>query len=106
MEINKIATFHSPFTSKFGIPKQSGLVKTLEGQIVFEPKFRTRDALRGIEEFDYLADLGIFGKPTHSNKSCRTTSVARRQYEDGRFCNTVTISPECIRPVIGPSGSC
>lgn len=69
MEINKIATFHSPFTSKFGIPKQSGLVKTLEGQIVFEPKFRTRDALRGIEEFDYLWLIWGFSANRHTATS-------------------------------------
>lgn len=69
MEINKIAIFHSPFTSKFGIPKQSGLVKTLEGQIVFEPKFRTRDALRGIEEFDYLWLIWGFSANRHTATS-------------------------------------
>lgn len=69
MEINKIATFHSPFTSKFGIPKQSGLVKTLEGRIVFEPKFRTRDALRGIEEFDYLWLIWGFSANRHTATS-------------------------------------
>ena len=49
MEIKPIARFRSPFTSKFGIPKQAGLVEELEGQIVFEPEYRNPDALRGIE---------------------------------------------------------
>lgn len=40
MEIKPIAYFRSPFSSKFGIPKQAGLVAELEGQIVFEPEFR------------------------------------------------------------------
>ena len=47
MEIKPIAYFRSPFSSKFGIPKQAGLVAELEGQIVFEPEFRNPDALRG-----------------------------------------------------------
>ena len=38
MEIKPIAYFRSPFSSKFGIPKQAGLVAELEGQIVFEPE--------------------------------------------------------------------
>ena len=54
MEITPIATFHSPFASKFGMPKQSGLVSALCGEIIFEPPFRNRDVLRGIESFDYL----------------------------------------------------
>ena len=49
MEIKPIAYFRSPFSSKFGIPKQAGLVAELEGQIVFEPEFRNPDALRGME---------------------------------------------------------
>ena len=54
MELVPIAHFHSLFASKFGIPKQSGLVKELDGKIVFEPRFRNADALRGIEGFDFL----------------------------------------------------
>ena len=53
-EIEPIAYFHSPFTSKFGIPRQSGIIDELRGRIVFEPKFRRVEALRGMEGFDYL----------------------------------------------------
>ena len=54
MEINPIAYFRSPLKSKFGIPRQSGLVESLTGCIVFEPPYRHMEALRGIEGFDYL----------------------------------------------------
>lgn len=54
MEIEPIAFFRSPFTSKFGIPRQSGLVERLRGRIVFTPGYRNADALRGLEGFDYL----------------------------------------------------
>ena len=54
MEILPIAHFRSPLKSKFGIPRQSGLAESLTGSIVFEPPFRRMEALRGIEEFDYL----------------------------------------------------
>ena len=53
-EIEPIAYFRSPFTTKFGIPRQSGLVSELRGRIVFEPKFNSEDALRGLEGFDYV----------------------------------------------------
>lgn len=54
MEIRPIAHFRSPFTTKFGIPRQSGLVEGLRGRIVFCPGHRDPEALRGLEEFDYL----------------------------------------------------
>lgn len=49
-----IAFIHSPFVEKFGIPRQSNVVEGIESRIVFEPDFRNIEALRGIEEFDYL----------------------------------------------------
>lgn len=54
MQIEPIAYFHSPFSSKFGIPRQSGLVPELRGRIVFTPPYRHEEAVRGIEGFDYL----------------------------------------------------
>lgn len=52
--IQAIARMHSDFSSKFGIPRQSGLVQELRSTIVFEPEFRNPDALRGIVEFSHL----------------------------------------------------
>lgn len=52
--IRAIARMRSDFPTKFGIPRQSGLVDTLRSTIVFEPEFRNSDALRGIEEFSHL----------------------------------------------------
>lgn len=69
MDINPIAFFHSPFTSKFGIPKQSGLVEELEGKIIFEDKYRNADALRGIDGFDYLWLLWGFSANRHAAAS-------------------------------------
>ena len=54
MEIKPIAYFWSPFPEKFGIPRQAGLAPALHGRIVFEPAYRSADALRGLEGFDYL----------------------------------------------------
>lgn len=65
MDLQPIAHFRSPFTSKFGIPKQSGLVEELRGEIVFEPAFRNADYLRGIEEFDYLWLIWEFSANPH-----------------------------------------
>lgn len=73
MNIEPIAYFHSPFHSKFGIPKQSGLVEELEGSIVFCPEYRNADALRGLDEFDYLWLLWGFS----ANKHAATSLVVR-----------------------------
>ena len=54
VNIQVIARMHSDFATKFGIPRQSGLVEELRSTIVFEPEFRNPDALRGIGEFSHL----------------------------------------------------
>ena len=54
MELQPVALYHGALGSKFGIPRQSGLVPSLQGRIVFEPAFRNRDALRGLEGFDRI----------------------------------------------------
>lgn len=52
--IKPIARMRSDFATKFGIPRQSGLVSELRSTIVFEPEYRNDDALRGIEDFSHL----------------------------------------------------
>ena len=54
MKIEPVAYYHSPLRTKFGVPRQSGLVPELEGRIVFEPPYNNADALRGIAGFDFL----------------------------------------------------
>ena len=54
VNIQVIARMHSDFPTKFGIPRQSGLVDALRSTIVFEPEFRNPDALRGLEAFSHL----------------------------------------------------
>ena len=52
--IQPIARMKSNFPSKFGIPRQSGLVESLRSTIIFEPEYRSMDALRGLEDFSHL----------------------------------------------------
>lgn len=54
MDIKPIAYYRSMQPTKFGVPRQSGLVPELRGRVVFEPRYRNTDALRGIDGFDYL----------------------------------------------------
>lgn len=71
--LKPIARFRSPFKSKFGIPKQSGLVEELEGEVAFEKAFRDADSLRGIEGFDYLWLIWGFS----ANRHAATSPVVR-----------------------------
>ncbi len=54
MEIEPIAHIRTDFREKFGIPRQSGYVEGCIGTIVFEPKYRNPDALRGLEGFSHI----------------------------------------------------
>lgn len=54
MEIRPIAYIRTVFPEKFGVPRQSGLARNLQGKIVFEDEFRNPDAIRGLEGFSHL----------------------------------------------------
>lgn len=62
-----IARIESGFPSKFGIPRQSGLVKSLPAKIIFEPEFRSSDAIRGLEGFSHLWIIWKFSESGESN---------------------------------------
>ena len=49
-----IARIHTDFPTKFGIPRQSGIIDSLQGRIVFEPEYRNAEAVRGLEEFSHI----------------------------------------------------
>ena len=62
MEMKPIAYIKTDFKEKFGIPRQSGRAPSLTSEIVFEPEYRTPDALRAIEQFSHLWLLFDFSK--------------------------------------------
>ena len=57
-----IGHIRTDFPSKFGIPRQSGLVPELKGIITFEPEFRNQEAFRGLEEFSHIWILWKFSR--------------------------------------------
>ncbi len=71
MEIRPIAYIHTQFPEKFGIPRQSGLAKSLRGRIVFEPEYRNPEALRGLDGFSHIWLIWEF------------SANRRRKVEDG-----------------------
>ncbi len=54
MNLTPVAYIHSPFTEKFGIPRQSGLVEEIRARLVFEPDYRMKEAFRGLEGFSHI----------------------------------------------------
>ena len=71
--IRPVAVIHTEFPEKFGIPRQSGLVSSLRGKILFEPEYRSMDAIRGIEEYSHLWLLWDFSKAKKENVSLTVT---------------------------------
>ncbi len=68
-----VAKIHTEFPDKFGIPRQSGLVSSLRGEIVFEPEFRSRDAIRGLEEFSHIWLLWEFSEAKREGNALTVT---------------------------------
>ncbi|MBQ3589657.1 MAG: tRNA (N6-threonylcarbamoyladenosine(37)-N6)-methyltransferase TrmO, partial [Clostridia bacterium] len=54
MEIEKIGHIRTLFKTKFGLPRQSGISDNIKAQIIFEPKYRSKEALRGLESFSHV----------------------------------------------------
>lgn len=67
--MNIIARIHTDFPTKFGIPRQSGLVEELTARIVFEPEYRVPEALRGLEDFSHLWLLWQFSEAVRKDWS-------------------------------------
>ena len=94
MQIEPIAYFRSPFATKFGVPKQSGLVENLMGTIEFVPQYRNADALRGMEDFDYLWPIWEFS----ANRHAATSPVVRPPLLGGNRKVGVFASRSPFRP--------
>lgn len=67
-KLEYIARIHTDFPTKFGIPRQSGLVST-KGTIVFEPEYRKEEALKGLEEYSHLWLIWEFSEVVRENWS-------------------------------------
>lgn len=65
--IRPIAYIHNDLKTKFGVPRQSGLAKTLVSEIIFEPEFDICDAIRGIDEFSHLWLIWSFSEARREN---------------------------------------
>ena len=69
MEIKPIAYIKTNFKEKFGIPRQSGIIEEIYGEIIFEKQFRNPDAIRGLEEYSHLWLIFDFSQNHRDNWS-------------------------------------
>ena len=94
MDIQPIAHFESPLTSKFGIPRQSGLVDELTGRIVFEKPFRQSEAVRGMEDFDYLWLIWEFSGIHKAQSSKLNAQSSKLKVQSSKFkVQSLTVRP-------------
>ena len=99
LPMHVIATMHSAFPAKFGIPRQSGLVDTLRSTIVFQPEYRNPDALRGLEGFSHLWVVWVFSQAVRNTWS-PTVRPPRREPPHGGVCHPVPLPAQPHRPVL------
>ena len=80
MECKVIAHIKTDFDTKFGVPRQAGLVPELEGSIVFEPDYRTAEALRGLEGYSHLWLIWVFSEVSFERPASDETNSSTRSW--------------------------
>ena len=98
MEMKVIAHIKSDFPTKFGIPHQSGRIKELKAEIVFEPEYQVAEAFRGIEEYTHLWLIWEFSQAVRKDWS-PTVRPPRTwgKYPKRRFCHKIPFSAQSHR---------
>lgn len=101
-EMKIIARIHTPFDTKFGIPRQSGVAADVKGEIVFEPEYREQEAVRGLEGFSHIWLIWCFSESVTDKWSPTVRPPAsRRKHAHGRFCNALAVQAEPDRTFVG-----
>lgn len=91
-----IARVHTDFPSKFGVPRQSGLVPELEARVVFETEFRSLDAVRGLDGFSHLWLLWEFSLSVRQDWSPTVRPPRLRGERVGVFATRSPFRPNPI----------
>lgn len=93
-ELEIVAKIRTGFNEKFGIPRQSGLVGSVVGEIIFEPKFRSADAVKGLEEYSHIWLLWGFSK----NKKASFSATVKPPRLGGKISKGVFATRSPYRP--------
>ena len=90
-----IGHVHTDFPTKFGLPRQSGLIEELVGRIELKPEFRRAEAFRGIEEFSHLWILWQFSlsQKEHWSATVKPPRLGGKKAY-GSLCHALTLSPQ------------
>ena len=95
LSLQPIAYIHSDFSEKFGIPRQSGLVNSLQAKIVFTEPFRNQDCIRGIEEFSHLWLIWVFSK-NQRDKWTPTVRQDSAEIKEKEYLPVVRLSAQTL----------
>ena len=98
-ELLTIAHIETDFPTKFGVPRQSGLVSGLKGRIVFEPEYRNPEALRGLDGFSHIWLLWDFSEARREGEKWQPTVRPPRLGGNRRMGVFATRSPFRPNPV-------
>ncbi len=98
MTLKVIAHIHTAFPTKFGIPRQSGLVDELRGEVIFTPEYRNADAVRGLEDFSHIWLVWQFSGAVRDSWSPLYARRAWRQHPHGRVRHPVAVPPQSSGP--------
>lgn len=101
MNCTTIAHIETDFASKFGVPRQAGLIPELEGRIVFEPEYRNPDALRGMEGFSHLWLIWVFSECTKKQSLSTPSNLSNSSNPSTPSTPTSTWSPTVRPPRLG-----
>lgn len=96
-----IGHIRTDFTSKFGVPRQSGIVDALEARIEFEKEFAQPEAFRGLEGFSHLWIIWQFSEAVRSNWSATVRPPRLGQYKSGCVCHPFAVSSQRHRAFFG-----
>ena len=84
-KLKPIAHIKTDFPTKFGVPRQSGLVKGLKGRIVFEPEYRDPEALRGLDGFSHIWLLWDFSEARKKAPLCLSRGGGKESLPSAKF---------------------
>ena len=109
MALKVIAHIRTAFPTKFGIPRQSGLVDSLRGEVIFTPEYRCADAVRGLEDFSHIWLVWQFSGAVRESWSPTVRASLPPAPPSGPTlwaCPASGWRPSSTGPTSAPSSSC
>ena len=104
LTLQPIATIENDFPTKFGVPRQSGIVDELRSRIVFLPEYRQAEAFRGLKDFSHLWLIWGFSEVKRKGWSATVRAAPiGRESAHGRFRYALPFPSQSYRPFLRPA---